>query len=112
MSQLNFGKRCCPKVANKSSLVIALGKQWTKEGKRAIKSRLSCRSFVANDMCIQMHVLAYNIGKFPRTLATSETMKDLSLTILRGRDLTAFIRRHPAIDRRTRPPPEVVIRSM
>jgi len=66
----------------------------------------------SNDMCIQMHVLAYNIGKFPRTLATSETMKDLSLTILRGRDLTAFIRRHPAIDRRTRPPPEVVIRSM
>jgi hypothetical protein len=56
---------------------------------------------VANDMCIQMHVLAYDIGNFPRTLATSETIKDLSLTILRGRCLTAFLRRHPVIDRRT-----------
>jgi hypothetical protein len=50
---------------------------------------LSCRSFVANDLCIQMHVLAYNIGNFPRTLATSETINDLSLTILKEKLIKA-----------------------
>ena len=63
---------------------------WIKEGKRAIKwSRLSCRAFVANDMCIQMRVLAYNIRNFARTLATSDTIKDLSLTILKEKLIKA-----------------------
>jgi len=52
-------------------------------------SRLSCRSFVANDMCIQMHVLAYNIRNFARTLATSDRIKDLSLTILKEKLIKA-----------------------
>jgi hypothetical protein len=63
-------------------------------------------------MCIQMHVLAYNIGNFPRTLATSETIKDLSLTILRGRNLTALFAGILQSIGELRPPPEVVIRSM
>jgi Na+-transporting NADH:ubiquinone oxidoreductase subunit NqrF len=94
---LNFGfraigaiERCCPKVADRSFPLLRKGKQWIKEGKRAIKwSRLSCRSFVANDMCIQMHVLAYNIRNFARTLATSDTIKDLSLTILKEKLIKA-----------------------
>jgi hypothetical protein len=37
--------------------------QWIKEGKGAIKgTRLSCRSFAANAIRLQLHALAYNIG--------------------------------------------------
>ena len=36
-------------------------------------------------MCIQMHVLAYNLGNCLRTLPTPETIKDLSLTTLKER---------------------------
>ncbi len=57
--------------------------QWIKEGKGAIKwTRLSCRTFAANAVRIQLHVLAYNLGKFLRTLATPEPIKDWSLTSL------------------------------
>ncbi len=55
--------------------------QWIKEGKGAIRwTRLSCRSFVANAVRLQLHALAYNLGNFPRTLATPEPIKDWSLT--------------------------------
>ena len=37
--------------------------QWIKEGKGAIKwTRLSCRTFAANAVRLQLHVLAYNLG--------------------------------------------------
>jgi Transposase DDE domain group 1 len=43
--------------------------QWIKEGKGAIKwTRLSCRSFAANAVRLQLHALAYNLGNFLRTL--------------------------------------------
>ena len=52
--------------------------QWIKEGKGAIKStRLSCRSFAANAVRLQLHALAYNLGNFLPTLATPETDKRL-----------------------------------
>jgi hypothetical protein len=39
--------------------------QWIKEGNGAIKwTRLSCRSFAANAVRLQLHALAYNAGKF------------------------------------------------
>lgn len=58
--------------------------QWIKEGKGAIKwTRLSCRSFNANAVRLQLHVLAYNLGNFLRTLATPEAIADWSLTSLR-----------------------------
>ena len=58
--------------------------QWIKEGKGAINwIRLSCRSFAANAVCLQLHALAYNIGNFLRTLATPEPIKDWSMTTLR-----------------------------
>jgi hypothetical protein len=58
--------------------------QWIKEGKGAIKwTRLSCRSFAANAVRLQLHSLAYNLGNFLRTLATPEPIKDWSLTSLK-----------------------------
>ena len=57
---------------------------WIKEGKGAIKwTRLSCRTFAANAVRLQLHVLAYNLGNFLRTLATPEPIKDWSLTSLK-----------------------------
>jgi len=58
--------------------------QWIKEGKGAIKwTRLSCRSFNANAVRLQLHALAYNLGNVLRTLATPEPIQDWSLTSLR-----------------------------
>jgi hypothetical protein len=58
--------------------------QWIKEGKGAIKwTRLSCRSFAANAVRLQLHALAYNLGNLLRTLATPEPTKDWSLTSLK-----------------------------
>jgi hypothetical protein len=48
--------------------------QWIKEGKSAIKwTRLSCRTFAANAVRLQLHALAFNLGNFLRTLATPAT---------------------------------------
>ena len=59
--------------------------QWIKEGKGAIKwTRLSCRTFAANAVRLQLHALAHNLGNFLRTLAPPEPIKDWSLTSLRG----------------------------
>ena len=48
--------------------------QWT---------RLSCRTFAANAVRLQLHALSYNLGNFLRTLATPEPIKDWSLTSLK-----------------------------
>src|SRR4051794_25692449 len=58
--------------------------QWIKEGKGAIKwTRLSCRTFAANAMRLQLHALAYNLGNFMRTLAMPKTVERWSITSLR-----------------------------
>jgi Transposase DDE domain group 1 len=58
--------------------------QWIKEGKGAIKwTRLSCRSFAANAVRLQLHALAYSLGNFMRKLATPKTAEPWSLTSLR-----------------------------
>jgi hypothetical protein len=58
--------------------------QWIKEGKGVIKwTRLSCKSFTANAVRLQLHALAYNLGNFLRPLATPEPIKDWSLTSLK-----------------------------
>jgi Transposase DDE domain group 1 len=58
--------------------------QCIKEGKGAIKwTRLSCRSFAANAVRLQLHALAYNLGNFLRTLAMPKTAEPWSLTSLR-----------------------------
>ena len=58
--------------------------QWIKEDKNAIKwTRLSCCSFAANAVRLQLHALAYNLANFMRTLALPEAVKQWSLTSLR-----------------------------
>jgi hypothetical protein len=58
--------------------------QWIKEGKNAVKwTRLSCCSFAANAVRLQLHALAYNLANFMRTLALPEAVKHWSLTSLR-----------------------------
>src|SRR6185436_11027723 len=50
----------------------------------AIKwTRLSCRTFAANPVRLQLHALAYNLGNFMRTLAMPKTAAPWSLTSLR-----------------------------
>ena len=102
--------------------------QHIKEGKHAIKwTRLSCRRFRHNAVRLQLHVLAYNLGNFLRTLALPEAVEQWSLTTLReklvkigakqdrredraprtlrhipigrGRDPTPVVRRDPEADR-------------
>jgi len=58
--------------------------QWIKEGKGAIKwTRLSCRAFAANAVRLQLHILAYNLGNFMRTLALPKAAEPWSLTSLK-----------------------------
>ena len=58
--------------------------QWIKGGKGAIKwTQLSCRTFAANAVRLQLHALAYNLGNFMRTLAMPDPIKDWSLTSLK-----------------------------
>ena len=58
--------------------------QYIKEGKNAVKwTRLSCRTFAANAVRLQLHALAYNLGNFMRTLAMPKTADPWSLTSLR-----------------------------
>src|SRR6202049_2142568 len=47
--------------------------QWIKEDKGAINwTRLSCRTFAANAVRLQLHAMAYNLGNFMRTLAMAK----------------------------------------
>ena len=44
---------------------------------------MSCRTFTANAVRLQLHALAYNLGNFLHTLATPEPIKEWSPTSLR-----------------------------
>ena len=69
--------------------------QWIKEGKGAIKwTRLSCRTFAANAVRLQLHALAYNLGNFLRTLATPEPIKRRLIITLPDRFYTPTLIRH------------------
>ena len=58
--------------------------QWIKKGKNAAKwTRLSCCSFAANAVRLQLHALAYNLVNFLRTLALPGGIEKWSLTSLR-----------------------------
>jgi hypothetical protein len=60
--------------------------QWIKEGKYAVRwTRLSCHSFEANQVRLQLHVLAYNLGNFLRRLALPLSVKHWTLTTLRDK---------------------------
>ena len=47
------------------------------------RDHLSCRTFAANAVRLQLHALAYDLGNFLRTLATPEPIKDWSLSSLK-----------------------------
>jgi len=60
--------------------------QSIKEGKQALKwTRLSCKSFKANAVRLQLHALAYNLATFLRTLVLPSTIAHWSLTSIRDR---------------------------
>jgi len=57
--------------------------QWIKEGKYALNwTRLSCHRFVANQVRLQLFVLAYNLGNFLMRLGLPKAIKDWSLRSL------------------------------
>ena len=57
--------------------------QWIKEGKYALNwTRLSCHRFVANQVRLQLFILAYNLGNFLRRLGLPRSIKDWSLRSL------------------------------
>ena len=61
-----------------------IAEQWIKEGKNALKwTRLSCCGFDANQVRLQLHVLAYNMANFLRRLALPTSVKHWTLTTLR-----------------------------
>ena len=60
--------------------------QWIKEGKQATNwTRLSCHRFRANEVRLQLAVLAYNLGNLWRRLGLPHRMKAWSLTSLQQR---------------------------
>jgi hypothetical protein len=57
--------------------------QWIKEGKYALNwTRLSCHRLVANQVRLQLFVLAYNLGNFLRRLGLPKAIKEWSLRSL------------------------------
>jgi len=62
----------------------ATAEQHIKEGKHAINwTRLSCHGFRSNEVRLQLHALAYNLGNFLRTVALPREVEHWSLTTLR-----------------------------
>ena len=60
--------------------------QWIKEGKYAVRwTRLSCHSFDANQVRLQLHALAYNLSNFLRRLALPPSVTHWTLTMLRDK---------------------------
>ena len=60
--------------------------QWIKEGKQATHwTRLSCHRFRANEVRLQLSVLAYNLGNLWRRLGLPHRIKSWSLTSLQQR---------------------------
>ncbi len=60
--------------------------QWIKEGKQATHwTRLSCHRFQANEVRLQLSVLAYNLGNLWRRLVLPPRIKRWSLTTLQQR---------------------------
>ncbi len=58
--------------------------QHIKEGKYAFRwTWLSCRKFRNNEVRLQLHALAYNLGNFMQTLALPKEVEHWSLTTLR-----------------------------
>ncbi len=58
--------------------------RWIKEGKQATKwTRLSCQRFDANQVRLQLFVLAYNLANIIRRIGVPQSIRRWSLTTLR-----------------------------
>lgn len=63
--------------------------QHIKEGKQAITwTRLPCQGIAQNEVRLQLHALAYNLGTFVQGTDLPEEMVDSSLTSLQARLIT------------------------
>jgi len=62
-------------------------KRSSSEESRIKWTRLSCRTFAADAVRLQLHALAYNLGNFLRTLATPEPIRDWSMTNLKEKPI-------------------------
>ncbi len=72
--------------------------QHIKEGKNAITwTRLSCKRFCDNEVRLQLHALAYNLGVFLQGVDLPEEIADWSLTSIQSRlnKIGARVLRHP-----------------
>jgi hypothetical protein len=85
-----IGRRPSPDGYDKARRVVAFynrrgtAEQHIKEGKNAINwTQLSCHDFRNNEVRLQRHVLAYNMGNFLRTLALPDEVEHWSMTTLR-----------------------------
>jgi hypothetical protein len=79
---------CRARPSGSSPSTTSAAEQWIKEGKGAIKwTRLSCKTFAAYAVRLQLHALAYNLTNFMRTLALPEAVKQWSLTSLREKPI-------------------------
>jgi Transposase DDE domain group 1 len=80
-----FFKRCRAWGTDGSNPVCSSGESRKLDHRdpRMTATRLSCRTFAANAVRLQLHALAYNLGNFMRTLAMPKTAQPWSLTSLR-----------------------------
>ncbi len=82
VTNLSLSSRSVVRFYNKRGTA----EQWIKEGKQAAHwTRLSCHRFRANEVRLQLSVLAYNLGNLWRRLALSQRIKNWSLTSLQQR---------------------------
>ncbi|MBA7599236.1 hypothetical protein ES703_06266 [subsurface metagenome] len=76
--------------------------QWIKEGKYALNwTRLSCHRFVANQVRLQLFILAYNLGNFLRRLCLPKAINDWSLRSLQVKLIK--IGGRPTVDQQIKP---------
>jgi Transposase DDE domain group 1 len=77
-----YESRCAERFYNQRGTA----EQHIKEGKHAINwTRLSCKGKTQNEVRLQLHALAYNLGVFLQGTDLPEEMADWSLTSLQTR---------------------------
>ena len=82
MTNLPLPNRAVVRFYNKRGTA----EQWIKEGKQAAHwTRLSCHRFRANEVRLQLSVLAYNLGNLWRRLVLPKRVDSWSLTSLQQR---------------------------
>ena len=82
MTNMSLPSRSVVRFYNKRGTA----EQWIKEGKQATHwTRLSCHRFRANEVRLQLSVLAYNLGNLWRRLGLPQRIKSWSLTSLQHR---------------------------